>query len=280
MRSNIELPVGVRCFPEYLRAAGYFCTNKSKTDYQFTPPETVWDRQGNNHNDWRDRAEGQPFFSVINLTISHESQIRHGEKTHATLLDGLSANQRHDPDEAAKFLPSIHPNTPEARKDWAWYSDNISEMDRQAGLILQQLEEDGLADNTIVVFWGDHGRGLPRGKRWIYDSGVRVPMIMRWPGYVAAGTARGDLASTQDLPPTMLSIAGVEVPDYMQGRILLGPETQPEPDFLFFHRDRMDESYELMRSARDRRFRYVRNYHVSPNLRSRHSVHEHDADAR
>ena len=171
MRSRVELPDGVRCFTEYLRAAGYFCTNKSKTDYQFDPPPTAWDRQGNNHNDWRDRAAGQPFFAVINLTISHESQVRHGEKTHAAVLDQLSPDQRHQPDEAAKHLPPIYPNTPEARKDWAWYSDNISEMDRQAGQILQQLDEDGLADNTIVVFWSDHGRGLPRGKRWIYDSG-------------------------------------------------------------------------------------------------------------
>jgi len=262
MRSRIVRPEGIRCFPEYLRDAGYFCTNKSKTDYQFEPPKSVWDRQGNKHNDWRDREEGQPFFSVINLTCSHESQIRHGEKTHAALLDQLSVDQRHDPDEAGKYLPPIHPNTPEARKDWAWYSDNISEMDRQAGLILQQLEEDGLADNTIVVFWSDHGRGLPRGKRWIYDSGVHVPVIVRWPGNVAPDSVRKDLVSTQDLPPTMLSLAGVDVPDYMHGRIFLGKETQPEPDFLFFHRDRMDEVYELMRAARDHRFKYIRNYHV------------------
>ena len=262
MRARVELPTGVRCFPEYLRAAGYFCTNKSKTDYQFASPPTAWDRQGNQHNDWRDREEGQPFFSVINLTISHESQIRHGEKTHAALLAGLSPDQWHEPDEAAKYLPPIHPNTPEARKDWAWYSDNISEMDRQAGQILQQLQDDGLADNTIVVFWSDHGRGLPRGKRWIYDSGVHIPMIVRWPGYLAGGSTRGDLVSTQDLAPTMLSLAGVPVPDSMQGRVFLGANKQPEPEFLFFHRDRMDEVYELMRAARDRRYKYIRNYHV------------------
>lgn len=262
MRSNIVLPTGVRCFPEYLRAAGYFCTNKSKTDYQFAVPKSVWDRQGNNHADWRERASGQPFFSVINLTCSHESQIRHGERTHAAVLDRLSADQRHDPNVAGRYLPPIYPDTPEARKDWAWYADNISEMDRQAGLILQQLEEDGLANNTIVVFWSDHGRGLPRGKRWIYDSGVHVPMIVRWPGHVQPGTSRGDLVSTQDLAPTMLSLAGVSVPSHMQGRVFLGEGCQPEPDFLFFHRDRMDEAYELMRAARDHRFKYIRNYSV------------------
>lgn len=262
MRSNIVLPTGVKCFPEYLRAAGYFCTNKSKTDYQFAPPKTAWDRQGNNHNDWRDRAPGQPFFSVINLTISHESQIRHGEKTHAAVLARLSADQHHNPDEAGQYLPPIYPNTPAARKDWAWYSDNISEMDRQAGLILQQLEADGLADNTIVVFWSDHGRGLPRGKRWIYDSGIHIPLIIRWPGHVQPYTVRPDLVSTQDLAPTMLSVAGVDVPEYMQGRVIAGNQTEPEPEYLFFHRDRMDEAYELMRAARDRRFKYIRNYRV------------------
>lgn len=262
MRSNIVLPAGIKCFPEYLRAAGYFCTNNSKTDYQFAPPKTTWDRQGGGHNDWRDRAPGQPFFSVINLTISHESQIRHGERTHAAILDRLSADQHHNPDLAGPYLPPIHPNTPEARKDWARYADNISEMDRQAGLILQQLEDDGLADNTIVVFWGDHGRGLPRAKRWIYDSGILVPFLVRWPGHVAPGTVRPDLVSTQDLAPTMLSIAGIEVPDYMQGRVIVGNEAQPEPDFLFFHRDRMDEAYELMRAARDHRYKYIRNYRV------------------
>ena len=262
MRSNIVLPAGVNCFTERLRAAGYFCTNKSKTDYQFAPPKTAWDRQGNRHADWRDRAPGQPFFSVVNLTCSHESQIRHGAQTHAAVLERLSTDQRHDPNEAGNHLPPIYPNTPEARKDWAWYADNISEMDRQAGLVLQQLEEDGLADNTIVVFWGDHGRGLPRGKRWIYDSGVRIPVIVRWPGQLQPGTVREDLVSTQDFAPTMLSVAGVEIPSYMQGRIFLGDATQPEPDYLFFHRDRMDEAYELMRAARDRHFKYIRNYKV------------------
>ena len=260
MRSRIVLPDHIRCFTEYLRAAGYFCTNKSKTDYQFNPPQSAWDRQGNTHNDWRDRAPDQPFFSVINLTVSHESQIRHGEQTHQALLSRLDPEQHHEPDLAAKFLPPIYPNTPEARKDWAWYADNISEMDRQAGLILKQLAEDGLADNTVVVFWSDHGRGLPRGKRWIYDSGVHIPLIVRWPGQVKAGSVREDLVSTQDLAPTMLALAGVDPQPHMHGRVFLGDRAGPEPEFLFFHRDRMDEAYELMRAARDHRFKYIRNY--------------------
>ena len=261
MRISVPFPEGVKCFPEYLRDAGYFCTNKSKTDYQSAQDlSTVWDRQGAKHSDWRDRAPGQPFFSVINLTISHESQIRHGEKTHASLLKKLKPEQAHNPDLAGDHLPPIYPDTPETRKDWAWYQDNISEMDRQAGVILDRLEADGLVDNTIVVFWSDHGRGLARGKRWIYDSGVHVPMIVRWPGQLTAGALNEELVSTQDLTRTTLSLAGVKPKDYMHGRVFLGKHKQSEPEFLFFHRDRMDEALEFMRAARDHRFKYIRNF--------------------
>ena len=261
MRISVPFPEGVKCFPEYLREAGYFTTNKSKTDYQSQQDlSKVWDRQSADHNDWRDRAPGQPFFSVINLTITHESQIRHGEKTHAALLERLQPEQRHDPALAGKHLPPIYPNTPESRKDWAWYQDNISEMDRQAGAILQRLEDDGLTDNTIVVFWSDHGRGLPRGKRWIYDAGVHVPVIVRWPQHLEAGSLNDELVSTQDLTPTTLSLAGLKPKNYMHGRIFLGPEKQPAPEYLFFHRDRMDEALEFMRAARDHRFKYIRNF--------------------
>lgn len=260
MRSRIVTPPHIRCFTEYLRTAGYFCTNRSKTDYQFDPPATAWDRQGNRHGDWREREEGQPFFSVINLTICHESQIRHGEKRHQEILAKLKPEQIHDPDKTASTLPPYLPDTPAARKNWAWYHDNISEMDRQAGDILQRLEDDGLADNTIVVYWSDHGQGMPRGKRWPYDSGTHVPVIVRWPGRIEAGSVREDLVSTIDFPATMLALAGVEVPDYMHGRVFLGEHTQPEPKHLFYHRDRMDEGIDMIRSVRDRRYRYLRNF--------------------
>lgn len=261
MRSVIRFPEHVKPFPQYLRAAGYFCTNKSKTDYQSNiDMDATWDRHGSKHSDWRDREEGQPFFSVINLTCSHESQIRHGEKTHENILSRLGTEQRHDPDQASPFLPPIYPDTPEARKDWAWYADNISEMDRQAGEVLRRLEEDGLAENTVVIFWSDHGRGLPRGKRWIYDSGVHVPIIVRWPGVLAEGRSNDDLVSTEDLTATTLALAGVEPKEYMHGRVFFGPDQQPAPELLFFHRDRMDEAYELMRAARSHRFKYIRNY--------------------
>lgn len=260
MRSRIVTPSNIKCFTEYLRAKGYYCTNRSKTDYQFEPPTTAWDRQGTQHGDWRGRGQKQPFFSVINLTVCHESQIRHSEKRHQQILNKLKPEQIHDPEKAGPFLPPYIPNTPEARKNRAWYQDNISEMDRQAGNILQKLEDDGLSDNTLVVFWSDHGQGMPRGKRWIYDSGTHVPVIMRWPGKLAAGKSREDLVSLIDLTATTLSVAGISPPEYMHGRVLIGNEQEQEPEFIFFHRDRMDEAYEIQRGARGQNFRYIRNF--------------------
>ena len=261
MRSKIVTPPNVKAFSEILRAAGYFCTNRSKTDYQFDVSDSMWDRQGSKHNDWRDRTDPkQPFFSVVNITVCHESQVRHGEKRHAEVIDTIGAENKHDPDKCADTIPEYFPETSAARKDWAWYHDNITLMDKMAGDVLRKLEQDGLADDTLVVFWSDHGMGLPRGKRWVYDTGTLVPIIMRWPDKLKAGTVREDLINTLDLAPTMLSAAGVEVPRYMHGRVLIGEAAQPEPSYLFFHRDRMDEVYELQRACRDRRWKYIRNF--------------------
>ena len=260
MRSRIVPPPHIKCFTEYMRAAGYYCTNRSKTDYQFNPPLTAWDKQGARHDDWRGRAKGQPFFSVINLTVCHESQIRHGENRHKQLQARLKPEQIHDPAKAGKTLPKYLPNTKSSRLNCAWYHDNISEMDRQAGEILKRRDDDGLSENTLVIFWSDHGQGMPRGKRWIFDSGTHVPVMMRWPNKLKKETVRKDLVTLLDLTKTTLAVAGAKVPDYLHGRILIGDKAEPEPEFLFFHRDRMDESYDLMRGARNRRFRYIRNY--------------------
>lgn len=261
MRSRIYPPANVKAFPELLRAAGYFTTNRSKTDYQFEPTPSIWDRQGKSHQDWRERSDPQqPFFSVINITVSHESQIRHGEDRHKEVIDSIGSENQHDPNVVADTLPEYLPNTAATRKNWAWYHDNITLMDKMAGDVLRRLDEEGLTDNTLVMFWSDHGMGMPRGKRWIYDSGTLVPVIMRWPGHLDAGKVREDLMTMIDLTPTTLAMAGLDVPSYMHGRILIGEQTQPEPPYLFFHRDRMDEVYELQRGARDRRWKYIRNY--------------------
>lgn len=257
MRSQGVPPSDVKCFTEYLRAAGYYCTNNVKTDYNFASPLTAWDESSNRAH-WRNRAKGQPFFSVFNLTISHESQIRAPDAEFQQKTAMLSADERHDPAKAK--LPSYYPDTPVVRRDWARYHDLVTVMDRQAGAILKQLEDDGLADSTIVFFFGDHGRGLPRAKRWVYDSGLRVPLIVRWPGTVAPGSVNQELVSFVDLAPTMLSLAGLPVPKVMQGQVFLGPGTAPPRSYIFGARDRMDETYDMIRAVRDKKFKYIRNF--------------------
>ncbi|MBC7821935.1 MAG: sulfatase-like hydrolase/transferase [Planctomycetaceae bacterium] len=264
MRSQIKLPLEVKAFPEYLRAAGYWCSNRSKTDYNFPPPKAAWDENSPQSRDWRGRAAGQPFFSVINLVTTHESQIR-----------GKFAETLHDPAKAQ--LPPYIPDTPVTRRDWARYADLLTTLDQQVAAILDQLEADGLAQDTIVFFWGDHGQGLSRGKRWLYDSGTRTPLIIRWPGKLKPGSVNNDLVCFLDFAPTMLRLAGVDVPSHLHGRVLPPIEngitavgsrpsavgSRPSAvgrEFVFGHRDRMDETYDLIRSARDTRFKYLRNY--------------------
>jgi hypothetical protein len=241
MRTNLRgyetvPPPYVKCFSEYLRAAGYFCTNHTKTDYQFKAPFTAWDKG----RDWRDCPGDMPFFSVINLTVSHES--KNWPKKNEKLV--------HDP--AGVSVPPFYPDTPIVRQNLARYYDNVTRMDRQAGEILQRLKSDGLSDSTIVFFWGDHGRGLPRHKRWCYDSGIHVPLIVRWPGGIDPGTVCNDLINLVDLGPTVMSLASVEVPSYMQGRPFLGSQKRAARKFIVAGRERMDKnSYDHMRCIRD-----------------------------
>jgi len=268
MRCKGVPPAQVKCFPEYLRAAGYYCTNNSKTDYQFNPPFSAWDESSRKAH-WRNRADGQPFFAVFNFTTSHESQIRNRSKGMLDKIESLGP-QKHDPAKAK--LPPYYPDTPVVRKDWAQYYDVITLMDKQVGDVLKQLEADGLADNTIVWFWGDHGRGLPRGKRWIYDSGIRIPLIIhvpeklrklagpKNPDALKPGTVNDDLVAFIDFAPTTLSLAGVKIPEHIQGRAFLGGQKAKLRDYIFAARDRMDEAYDTIRAVRDKRYKYIRNY--------------------
>lgn len=241
------VPHYVKCFPEYLRAAGYYCTNNSKTDYQFDSPLTAWDECGNTAH-WRNRPDpDQPFFAVYNLMRTHESGMWK-EKTPEITFDPADMQ-----------LPPYFPDTPKVRESMARMYTNIAYNDGLLGEFLTQLEEDGLAENTIVFHWSDHGP-LPRGKRWPYDSGIRVPLIVRRPGELEAGKVTDELVSTVDLGPTVLSLAGLDVPLHMQGQAFLGPKAQPEREYVFAARDRYDESYDMIRAARDRRFKYLRNY--------------------
>ncbi len=253
-------PFYVKAFPEYLRAAGYFTSNRAKTDYQFGVPFTIWDDLGGNAH-WRNRADkSQPFFSVFNLVVTHESQsfptspARKGKPPVTRAADVR--------------VPPYYPDTPAVRDELARMYDNIHDMDAQVAEILRQLEEDGLADDTIVFYWSDHGDGVPRAKRSLYDSGLRVPLMIRVPprfgGGSAPGSVRDELVSLVDLAPTVLALAGLDPPAHMQGRVLVGPRTGPPPDFVFGARDRMDAEYDMMRSARDGQYLYIRNF--SPEL--------------
>jgi uncharacterized sulfatase len=254
MRSMTRLPEEMKLFPAYLRDAGYYCTNNVKEDYNLEKPPGTWDESSNKAH-WRNRAGSQPFFSIFNFTATHESQIR---KRPHTLV--------HDP--ARVRVPAYHPDTPEVRHDWAQYYDNITTMDAQAGRVLAELQQDGLVDDTIVLFYGDHGSGMPRNKRWPYNSGLNVSIVVSIPeklrhlapkDYVAGGKT-GRLVGFVDLAPTMLSVAGLKPQPWHQGRAFLGPREAPARQFVHGFRGRMDERIDCVRTVRDERYVYVKNY--------------------
>ena len=259
MRSMVSLPAGMKMYPQFLRDAGYYCTNNSKTDYNLREPGKVWDESSGNAS-WKNRAAGQPFFAVFNSTKSHESQIR--TRPHKQITDPAKVR-----------VPAYHPDTPEVREDWAQYYDKVSEADADAGHRLSELAAAGLADNTIVFYFADHGSGMPRSKRWPSNSGLHVPMVVYFPQkwqhlapteYKTGGTS-DRLVSFVDLAPTMLSLIGVIPPEWMQGHAFAGPhQSKPQP-FIYGERGRMDERMDMVRSITDGRYVYLRNYfpHVS-----------------
>ncbi|HAA75459.1 TPA: sulfatase, partial [Candidatus Latescibacteria bacterium] len=253
-------PHYVKTFTEYLRAAGYFCTNNSKTDYQFTPPFTAWDELGS-HGHWRNRErDDQPFFAVFNPTLTHESgmweeEFRRADAAYRGI--GRTETLETNPDDVE--LPPYLPDNERCRTALARHYDNLAQSDRIVGDILAELEADGLADNTVVFIWSDHGEGLPRGKRWPYDRGINIPLIVRWPGQIDAGEVTDQLVSMVDLGPTLLSIADVPIPTHMQGQPFLGDHAV-EREYIYAARDRHDEAYDMVRAVRDKRFKYLRNF--------------------
>ena len=261
MRCTAQLPKSIQPFTMRLRKAGYYCTNNSKTDYQFRHPRETWDASSGKAH-WKHRPEGAPFFAVFNYTGCHESGIASNSK-YNQVATGI---KRHDRSVTAATLPPYYPDTPETRDDWGRYYDIITAMDRWAGDHLRQLDEAGLTDDTIVFFWSDHGVGLPRAKRWLYDSGMHVPLIVRIPekwrrdGQGTPGTVSDQLISLIDLGPTVLRLAGVPLPQPLQGRPFLGDDLPAPRTYVYGARDRMDERYDIIRAVRDQRYKYIRNY--------------------
>lgn len=255
MRSQVDLPPSVKLYPQIFRELGYYCTNNSKEDYNLTTGKDLWNDSSNKAH-WRKRKAGQPFFSVFNFTTSHESQIR--KRPHTASHDASKVT-----------VPPYHPDTPEVRQDWAQYYDKISEMDLQVGQVLDQLKQDGLEDSTIVFYYGDHGSGMPRSKRWLYQSGLHVPMIVHVParfqelaGKEYAVNSKNDrLISFVDLVPTVLSLVGERPAELLQGHAFLGKFTAEQPKYVYGFRDRMDERIDMSRAVRDDRYLYIRNFH-------------------
>jgi len=217
----------------------------------------VWDENSPRAH-WRNRPEDTPFFAVFNLATTHESRLHLDDDRFERTVNDVPAEHRHDPGQAK--LPEYYPDDPVFRRDWAKYHDLVTALDRQVGDLLEQLEADGLTESTVVFFFGDHGRPLPRAKRWLYDSGIHVPLIVRWPGTIAPGAVEDRLVSFVDFAPTVLSIAEVAMPDTLPGIPFLGSAAEPRRRYVFAARDRTDEVTDRARAVRDTRYKYIRNY--------------------
>lgn len=272
-------PSEVRMMSEILRANGYYCTNNAKTDYQFKPTETAWD-ESSPYAHWGNRAPGQPFFSIYNFEVTHESQVFGPHRMNVMRYDmAFPPDRENNPvppwgevmdssewklyvsEDLEVPVPPYLPDTEPVRDDIRRVYSNIVELDRQVGIVLDQLEADGLLDSTIIVWYTDHGGPLPRQKRLLYDSGLRVPMIIRYPDQWRAGTVDSQLVSFVDFAPTTFSLTGIEPPSWLQGRAFLGQYDAPgEREYIHAAADRLDEFYDMIRAVGDGRYKYLRNF--------------------
>ena len=257
MRSNYTIPDFIKFFPKYLQEAGYYVTNNGKEDYNIIKEKGFWDRQiwdeSSRKATYKNRKPDQPFFAVFNLGITHESRIHKSVK-----------KLNHDKEKVP--LPPYHPATSEMKFDWAHYYDQIEKMDRQVGSLLQELEESGLAENTIVFYYSDHGGALGGSKRFMKDAGLRVPLIIRTPEKFRAlapekpGSRTNKIVSFEDFAPTILNLTGIEIPAYMEGTPFLGIKVARERKYAYGFRGRIDEVVDFVRTIRNKKYRYVRNY--------------------
>jgi len=241
------LPAPVAVITEYFRRAGYLTSNcaglsykrAGKTDWNFAPAGPAFDG-----TDWSERRPGQPFFAQINFNMTHREFKR----------------DKNNPVDPAKVeLPPYYPDHPVTRRDWADYLEAMQVLDTEIGVVLQWLQKERELDNTIILYFGDNGRPHVRGKQWLYEGGIRVPMIVRWPGVIKPGTVVDDLVSTVDFAPTFLTAAGIEPPEHLQGYNVLG-EKKRTREYIFAARDRCDGTVDRIRCVRSQRYKYIRNY--------------------
>ncbi|MDX2190700.1 MAG: sulfatase [Bacteroidota bacterium] len=242
-------PTQVRCFPDILRENGIYTICSNKTDYQFKPSPFTWDEYSK--NDEIDRYElpkQRPFFKQINFWETHESQIWSWCRTNVPLLI----------DSSKVKVPPYLPQTAKTRGDWIAQYNNLKFVDHKIGKILKMLEDNKELENTIIILTGDHGDGLPRSKRTVYETGLRVPLIIRMPNKKLAGKRNDNLVYLMDLGPTILNFYGIKTPEYMHGKDLLGNEKRK---YGFYNADRFDEKYDCIRAVNDGRFKYIKNFY-------------------
>ena len=272
-------PPEARMLSQYMRGLGYYTTNNYKTDYQFKAPKNAWDESGIFAH-WRKRPKGKPFFSVVNFTTTHESGLfepygfrkverRHYFSDDAERISKLPSHHSEKTAEPDTFvhvpkdlnfpIPPYLPDTPLVRRDlWKMYN-NLAEADRQIGAVLEQLKEDGLMENTIIFFYSDHGGPLPRQKRLIYDSGLKVPLIIRFPQAKNAGLIDNQLVSFVDFAPATVSLAGGTVPEHMHGQDFI-ENGKSKRKYVHAAADRFDGFTDAIRAVKDKRYKYIRNY--------------------
>ena len=254
MRSEAPLPCFVKGYPNYLKEAGYYTTNNSKTDYNVDHAIDGWDESSNKAH-WKNRPEGKPFFAIFNTTITHESNLHPSRKTHPLGADPADVR-----------VPAYLVDSELTRNRIATYYHCISLMDTFVGERLQELEDAGLADDTIVFYYSDHGGVMPRTKRFIYNSGTNVPLVIRFPEKWAhlspnkPGTETKEVVGFVDFAATLLSLAGADIPDHMHGRPFLGEKRTRPLEFGHTFRARADERIDFKRGVTDGRFNYIRNY--------------------
>jgi len=244
-----KLAEQIKPFTQILRENGYYTTNNSKMDYNFKLREDAWD-ESSKEASWEKRKKDQPFFSVFNFGVTHESQIWLRDKQELKV----------DPNDLS--VPPFFPNDSLTRHALAVNYSNLVEMDKQMGEIIDKLKDQGLYENTYIFFYSDHGGPFPRHKRAIYDTGSKVPLVIKFPKRIKVKEKRNyDFLNFIDFAPTILSIVGLEIPKVYQGIAFLGSKkSKNKRNYSYSASDRFDEVTDRIRAVKTKKYKYIRNY--------------------